>query len=215
MRRRLALGVGAVWIMVASCSGSSGTACGQVEPCGGDVVGSWSIVGSCLSPAGMFSTDRDALFGQFCTGGTNSSVDVKGDNSTVSWVGAWSFNATMTYAVSILASVHETFSCDDGETCTALDTAIKAAEGTYSTIQSAGCTAGGGSGVCNCTIEWASFNDDAGTYADNGTALSLAATSGLPTAQIGYCVQGNTMHWIPTESAASGPPFPDIVAERQ
>ena len=64
MRRRLALGVGAVWIMVASCSGSSGTACGQVEPCGGDVVGSWSIVGSCLSPAGMFSTDRDALFGQ-------------------------------------------------------------------------------------------------------------------------------------------------------
>jgi hypothetical protein len=163
----------------------------------------------------MFSTDRDALFGQFCTGGTNSSADVKGDDSTTSWVGAWSFSSTMTYTVSILASVHETFTCDDGETCSALDSAIKAAQSTYPTIQSAGCSAGGGAGACNCTVEWASFNDDSGTYADNGTALSLAATSGLPTAQIGYCVQGNTMHWIPTESVASGPPFPDIVAERQ
>lgn len=163
----------------------------------------------------MFSTDRDALFGQFCAGGTSSSGDVKADNSTASWVGAWSFSATMTYSVSILASVHETFTCDDGETCAALDTEIKAAEGTYPTIQSAGCTAGSGGGVCNCTIEWASFNDDSGSYADNGTALSLAAASGLPTAQIGYCVEGSTMHWIPTVSVASGPPYPDIVAQRQ
>jgi hypothetical protein len=214
MRRWLALGVYAVGICAAGCSGSSGSGCGQVSPCGGDVVGSWSIVGSCLSAEGMFATDRDAFFQQFC-GATAASGDVAGDTSTASWVGAWSFSATMSYSVSILASVHDTFTCDDGETCAALDSEIKAAEATYPTIQSAGCTAGSGSGVCNCAVAWASFNDDSGTYADSGTALSLAATSGTPTAQIGYCVQGNTMHWIPTVSVASGPPYPDVVAERQ
>jgi hypothetical protein len=120
----------------------------------------------------------------------------------------------MTYTVSILATVHESFTCDDGETCATLDSEIKAAQSSYPTIQSAGCTAGGGSGVCNCTVEWASLNDESGSYINQGTALSLAA-AGLPTAQIGYCVQGNTMHWIPTDSVASGPPFPDVVAERQ
>lgn len=212
MGRRLVLGI-VVAALGAGCGGGAGSTCGQVSPCGGNVVGSWSIVGSCLSPEGMFSTDRDAFFQQFC-GASAAASDVKGDKSSASWVGAWSFGATMGYSISILASVHETFTCDDGETCAALDTEIKGAQGTFPTIQSAGCTAGGG-GACNCTVEWASFNDDSGTYANSGTALSLAATSGTPTAQIGYCVQGNTMHWIPTASVASGPPFPDIVAVRQ
>ena len=120
----------------------------------------------------------------------------------------------MSYTVSILATVHESFTCDDGETCAALDGEIKTAQGSYPTIQSAGCTAGSGSGRCSCTIVWASLNGEAGTYVNQGTALSLAAT-GQSTAQIGYCVQGNTMHWIPTDDVASGPPYPDAVAERQ
>ncbi len=216
MKRWLALTVGALWISAASCSGSSGAACGQVTPCGGDVVGSWAIVSSCLSATGMFFSDQQAFFASFCAGAAGSASPVSDDQASASWTGAWSFSSTMSYTVSILATVHESFTCDDGETCAALDSEIKAAQSTYSTIKSAGCTAGSGSGICNCTIEWASLNDESGTYADanGGTALSLAAT-GLPTAQIGYCVQGNTMHWIPTDSVASGPPFPDVVGERQ
>jgi hypothetical protein len=193
------------------CSGSSETACGQVQPCGGDVVGSWSIVGSCLSPEGMFASERQQLFAGFCTSGGASAV--KGDHETASWVGAWSFAQTMTYSVSILATVDESFTCTDGEACAALDAELATAESSTPTLQSATCT--GTAGNCACTIQWASFNADSGTYADNGTALSLAATTGLPTAQIGYCVQGNTMHWIPTQSVSAGPPFPDIVAVRQ
>ena len=214
MKQWLALTVGAFWISAASCGSSSEVACGQVTPCGGDVVGSWSIVGSCLSPTGMFASDQKAFFGQFCAGTGGSSSTVSDEQTSATWTGAWSFSSTMSYTVSILATVHESFTCDDGETCTALDGEIKAAQSTYPTIEDAGCTAGSGSGMCNCTIIWASLNDESGTYVNQGTALSLAAT-GVSTAQIGYCVQGNTMHWIPTDSVASGPPFPDVVAERQ
>ncbi|HLK93812.1 MAG TPA: hypothetical protein VKZ18_28225 [Polyangia bacterium] len=211
MRRLGALGLLLVGAGLAGCSGSSGGACGQVDPCGGDVVGSWSIVGSCLSPEGMFSSERQALFAGFCTKGGASAVE--GDHQTASWVGAWSFAETMSYSVSILATVDESFTCTDGETCGALDAELTTAESTYPTLQAAGCT--GSAGSCACTVQWASFNADSGTYAASGTALSLAATTGVPTAQIGYCVQGNTMHWIPTASVSAGPPFPDIVAVRQ
>lgn len=216
MKRWLALGVAALGIAAASCSGSSPVACGQVTPCGGDVVGSWSIVSSCLSPTGMFAADQQRFFAQFCADTANSSSPVSDDQTSASWTGAWSFSSTMSYTVSILATVHESFTCNDGETCATLDSEIKAAQASYPTIQSASCAAGSGSGsgICNCTVVWASQNDESGTYVNQGTALSLAAT-GLPTAQIGYCVAGNTMHWIPTDSVASGPPFPDVVAERQ
>ncbi len=219
MLRWLALTVGAVSLLVAACSGSSGTSCGAVAPCGGDVVGSWAITSSCLSPSGMFATEKQAFFTQFCAGGAGGTTDagssaVKNDVASASWTGTWSFNGTMSYTVSILATVHETFSCDDGEACTALDTEIKAAQANYATLQSAGCSAGGGGG-CTCSVEWSSLNNEAGTYGSSGTALSLAPAGGLPTAQIGYCVQGDTMHWIPTTSVAAGPPYPDLVAKRQ
>jgi hypothetical protein len=222
MLPRLALSVGAICLLVAGCSGSAGTSCGAVAPCGGNPVGSWSITNSCLSPSGMFATEKQAFFAQFCASGgsdAGSKTDagasaVQNDAASASWTGTWSFNSTMSYTVSILATVHETFTCDDGEACSALDTEIKAAQAKYPTLQSAGCTAGSG-GSCTCTVEWSSLNNEAGTYGSSGTALSLAPSGGLPTAQIGYCVQGDTMHWIPTDSVAGGPPYPDLVAKRQ
>jgi hypothetical protein len=212
MMRALALGLLAVSGLAAGCSGSSGGGtCGGVDPCGGDVVGSWSIVDSCLSANGMFAADKQAFFSGFCTGtGTGAVSD---DAATASWVGAWSFDASMAYTISILETVHESFTCNDGETCSALDTEIKTAQANTPTIQSAGCQQVGA--ACKCTVDWATFNDESGTYSAAGTAISLAPTSGLPTAPIGYCVKGNTMHWIPTPDATSGPPFPDLVADRQ
>jgi len=210
--RALALGLVAVSWGLASCSGGSGgETCGNVEPCGGSVVGSWSIVESCVSASGMFSTQKQTFFSQFCA--ANGTGDVSADEATASWVGAWSFDASLSYAVSILETVHESFTCSDGETCTALDTKIKAAQQATPTIQSAACQEIGS--ACKCTVDWATFTDEAGTYQAAGTAISLAPTSGAPTSQIGYCVKGNSMHWIPTPDATSGPPFPDLVAERQ
>jgi hypothetical protein len=211
--RALALGLVAVSLGVAGCSGGSseGQSCGTTEPCGGDVVGSWSIVDSCLSASGMFSTQKQTFFTQFCVGaGTGAVSD---DTGTASWVGAWSFDASMGYAVSILQTVHESFTCSDGETCTALDTKIKTLQQGTPTIQAAACQMSGS--ACKCTVDWATFTDEAGTYQAAGTAISLAPTNGAPTSQIGYCVKGNSMHWIPTPDATSGPPFPDLVAERQ
>jgi hypothetical protein len=210
--RALALGLVAVSLGLGGCSGTSGgQSCGTVDPCGGDVVGSWSIVDSCLSATGMFTTQKQALFAQFCVG--NGTGAVSGDTATASWVGAWSFDASANYAVSILETVHESFSCSDGETCTTLDSEIKMAQASTPTMQSAGCQQVGN--ACKCTVDWATFNDEAGSYTAAGTAISLAPTTGAATSQIGYCVTGNTMHWIPTTDAHSGPPFPDLIAERQ
>jgi hypothetical protein len=195
--------------LLAGCTGSSATTCGEVEPCGGDVVGSWSIVNSCLSANGMFSTDKQAFFAGFCAGGTND------DLASANWSGAWSFDAQMAYSVSILETVHESFTCADSETCATLDTEIKAAQAMYPTMQASGCQPGKANGVCACTVDWATFQEESGIYASQGTALSLAPSSNLPTATIGFCVQGSTMHWIPTDSVAGGPPFPDIVAVRR
>ena len=210
--RALALGLWAVSGLAMGCSGSSaGGSCGAVDPCGGDVVGSWSIVDSCLSATGMFSSQKQTFFAGFCTGtGTGAVSD---DAATASWVGAWSFDASASYAVSILETVHESFTCNDGESCAMLDTEIKAAQASSPTMQSAGCQPVGG--ACKCTVDWATFTDEAGSYTAAGTAISLAPTTGAATSQIGYCVKGNTMHWIPTTDATSGPPFPDLIAERQ
>ncbi|HEY6478274.1 MAG TPA: hypothetical protein VI456_16965, partial [Polyangia bacterium] len=191
MRRALVVGLVAISGWGAGCSGSSGQTCGGVNPCGGDVVGSWSIVDSCLSANGMFSSQKQAFFAQFCTGsGTGSVSD---DVADASWVGAWSFDASMSYAVSILETVHESFTCSDGETCAALDTEIKSAQATTPIIQSAGCQQVGG--ACQCTVDWATFDDESGTYSAAGTAISLAPTTGAATSQIGFCVKGDTMHW--------------------
>jgi hypothetical protein len=216
--RALALGLVAVCLGLGmglgmeGCSGTSaGGTCGGVAPCGGDVVGTWSIVDSCVSANGMFASQKQALFASFCVGtGTGAVSD---DTGTASWAGAWVFDAGMGYAVSILETVHESFTCDDGETCSALDTKIKAAQQATPTMQAAACQQVGG--ACKCTVDWATFDDESGGYAAAGTAISLAPTTGAPTSQIGYCVKGNTMHWIPTTDATSGPPFPDLVAERQ
>jgi hypothetical protein len=212
MRRALAAGLVAFSGWAAGCSGSSaGQTCGAVEPCGGDLVGSWSIVDSCLSASGMFSSQKQAFFAQFCVGsGTGAVSD---DAGNAAWVGAWSFGASMSYAVSLLETVHEAFTCSDGETCSALDTEIKALQQTTPTMQSAACQEVGG--ACKCSVDWATFTEESGAYVAAGTAITLAPTTGAPTSQIGYCVKGNTMHWIPTPDATMGPPFPDLVAERQ
>jgi hypothetical protein len=221
MVRALALGLVAVslGLGLAGCSGTSGgQTCGAVDPCGGDVVGSWSIVDSCLSADGMFSSQKQTFFTQFCVGNAGTSTGsasgaVRDDAGTASWVGAWSFDASMSYTVSILETVHESFICGDNETCSSLDSQIKALQQTTPTMQAAGCQQVGSD--CKCTVDWATFNDESGSYTAAGTAISLAPTTGAPTSQIGYCVKGSTMHWIPTTDATSGPPFPDLVAVRQ
>jgi len=186
---------------------SGGGSCGKLEACGGDVVGSWSIVDSC-GVTDAFVVPEQNFFAGFCSG-SNSGVVF--DPGTTSWVGSWSFSSAMAFTQSVLITEHQSFLCQDGESCSALESQIQAAQSTYP-IQSGSCTAAAGG--CRCTIVWSAASHQEGTYASAGTKLSLTVPSSSTTTDFNYCVQGNTMHWIAQDNA---PPTAnaDVVAERQ
>ena len=189
-----------------SSGSGSGESCGQVESCGGDVVGSWSIVQSC-GVSDAFVVPEQQFFAGFCDPTNGGAVF---DPGTTSWVGSWSFSSAMSFTRSLLITEHQSFTCQDGEKCSALESQIQAAEATYP-IQSGNCTAAGEG--CRCTIVWSALSQEEGTYTSAGTKLLLTVPGSSPT-DFNYCVQGSAMHWIDQDNA---PPAPnaDIVAERQ
>ena len=82
-----------------SCGGGSGS-CGKVQPCGGSVVGNYSISVACFDDAALTMD-----LGMDCPGGT---VKISGLNVS----GNASFNADMTYSITETissASLTETF----------------------------------------------------------------------------------------------------------
>jgi hypothetical protein len=192
------------------CSGSGDSAvgsCGHVESCGGDVVGSWSIVQSC-GVNDVFVVPEQQFFAAFCDPTHTGAVF---DPGTTTWVGSWSFSSAMSFTRSLLITEHQSFACQDGESCSDLEDQIQAAQATYP-IQAGSCTAAVGGG-CRCTIVWSAANLQEGTYASAGTKL-LLTVAGASATDFNYCVQGDTMHWIDQDHA---PPTAnaDLVAERQ
>jgi hypothetical protein len=204
---RLVICLTLVTVCSMGCGGSStGGSCGQVESCGGDVIGSWSIVQSC-GVNDAFVVPEQEFFAGFCVA---SNPAVVFDPGTTTWVGSWSFSSAMSFTQSLLITEHQSFVCQDGETCSALEAQIQAAQAT-SPIQSGSCTAVGGG--CRCTVVWSALSQQEGTYTSAGTRL-LLTVPGSSATDFNYCVQGNTMHWI----AQDNPPptaNAEVVAERQ
>jgi hypothetical protein len=187
-------------------SSSGGGSCGQVESCGGDVVGSWSIAQSC-GVSDSFVVPEQQFFAGFCDPTHTGAVF---DPGTTTWVGSWSFSSAMSFTQSLLITEHQSFVCQDGEKCSDLESQIQAGQATYP-IQSGSCTAV--SQGCRCTIVWSALSQEEGTYTSAGTKLVLTVPGSSAT-DFNYCVQGNTMHWIDQDNAAPTANA-DIVAERQ
>ena len=202
----LCLALAGVASLGCGSSGSAGGGCGQVESCGGDVVGSWSIVQSC-GVSDAFVVPEQEFFAGFCDPTNTGAVF---DPGTTTWVGSWSFSSAMTFTQSLLITEHQSLVCQDGETCSDLESQIQAAQAT-APIQSGSCTAVAGG--CRCTIVWSALSQQEGTYTSAGTKLQLTVPGHAAT-DFNYCVQGNTMHWIAQDNA---PPTAnaDLVAERQ
>src|SRR5436305_297320 len=126
---RLVLCVALAPLCSLDCGGgsSAGGSCGQTESCGGDVVGSWSIVQSC-GVNDAFVVPEQGFFAGFCD---PSKGGVAFDPGTTTWVGSWSFSSAMAFTQSLLITEHQSFVCQDGETCSDLETQIQAAQATY------------------------------------------------------------------------------------
>jgi len=151
-------------------------ACSAASPCGGDIVGTWTVTESCLSA----SEDLSSV----CAG---VSADIQ-----FTFSGTTTYNADGTYTSATsgggLTTYHYQTACvPGGDTCDQLGQVLMAI-GMYS---SASC-ATDAAGVCNCAEVTASTSStETGTYATSGSSLTLTHAGATSTAP--YCVQGNTL----------------------
>ena len=172
--------------------GTSGGGCGNVQPCGGDLVGTWTITSACLhapdtadptcpgySVSNVSGTETGTLM--FAAGGTYTS----------------NVSATASYTEMIPSSCIAPSVCAD---LPAVYTSLGAA---------ATCT---GTTTCVCSVAAASNGSEAGTYAISGTTVTVTPTYGYPDA-MAYCVQGNTVHFLSYNSA--GQVTTEEIAQRQ
>ena len=179
----------ALGLTMSSCGGGNGS-CGKVQPCGGSVVGNYSVSVACFDNAAL-----TMQIGMSCPG---ASINISGLNVS----GSGSFNADMTYSINetISASLSETIppSCLTMSgitlTCAQLDQSIQAiltqSPGTY---QSAHCA---GSSSCTCTFVLApQTTSETGTYTTSGTIITTTDSTGASSSS-SYCVQGNELHML-------------------
>jgi len=203
MKNRLA-GLGPVLLVLAAaptlaaCSSSSGGSCGKVGPCGGDVVGDWTVSGACVNNATLTMQIIPNCPMAMATG------------SNIKVTGHATFNADLTYNLTetITASGSGTVppSCLQvisgvTLTCAELDLLIQQLVASDPTmLQSAHCT---GNATCTCSFTTApQTTTGAGNYYNVGAEGStlemiLSDTGGVATALVtDYCVQKNEMHWV-------------------
>jgi len=175
-----------------SGAGGSGGTCSNTPPCGGAIVGKWSVTSSCVS------ADATSMVSMSCPAETVSA-------SGVAIKGTVTYNADLTYSTNTTMSGNVVFnlpaSClshDGGAvSCDELTQILEGA--TMMMYQSITCV-GAGSG-CRCTfvlVDQAST--ETGTYSTTPAGLLTETAMGGTPNESDYCVKGTTL----TESPHAG-----------
>jgi len=184
--------IGAMAVVVGACGGGGGGdgggTCGKVEPCGGDVTGTWKFTTGCLSST-VLAMDA-SMVAPDCPG-------LAVANAKVPAVGQATFRQDTTYAITLLTSFQFDMrvprACFSGLTCAQADELLQLdfAANPDPDLQSIHCT---GSDPCVCTAVSKSMSfDETGTYMTAGTTLATRPTGGGADTQ-DYCVQGAELH---------------------
>jgi hypothetical protein len=185
--------------------GSGGSSCSSVAPnvtpCGGDVVGTWTLTSGCLKVTGEF--DLSSL-GIGCTSGTlTGSLQV---------TGTWTANSNGTYSDNTTTSGDEQLTLP--ASCLNVSGTTTNCEGLAGVIQSLGydsisCKAAASGGcTCSATIRQSGglglVSSDPSTNGNYATSSNAVTTNGG--AKYSYCVSGSTMTWTPqsTRPATAG-----------
>jgi non-reducing end alpha-L-arabinofuranosidase len=173
-------------------SGGGEASCSDVTPCGGEVVGTWTVTSSCLTVSGSLDL---SLFGFGCT-----SAPVTG---SLQVTGTWTANADGTYSDDTHTSGSEQFTL--APACLTVSSTPVTCDGAASFLAVLGyssvtCT-DAASGGCSCSgtvrqsgsMGAVSISPSAsGSYASAGNAVTPAG--GAPYA---YCVSGATATFTP------------------
>jgi len=208
------LALGGLW--AGGCGGSSAKPpppnCLAVQPCGGDVVGTWAFVGTCADLAAQNEQLQMGCAGQMV------------NSDSVNLAGLLTFNSDLSYTAT---NWHENFggtetvplSCTGAATCAANSSTTNlnssSATGTITTTCSGGST-------CACTVAGSlNLTTETGTYATTTTVLEM--TADVTGSTFNYCVQGDELHLMQTVTETLATPqgsttttiiLSDIVAQR-
>lgn len=178
----------------------TGGACGEVAPCGGDIVGTWAPAGSCVSPAPFLRT-LGAQLGLTCPAGRPTTLGPSTVGRRISTSLAADGTYTGSSELSGSLNVDIPASCLDGGTCVDLDAAFRAMIDPARGIVEAGCT---GAATCACSLVESASSSEAGTYTTSGSILQTVNADGTAT-QTDYCVRGTRLHFINLDTDAPRP----------
>jgi hypothetical protein len=181
-----------------------GPTCGQVPPCGGDVVGDWTFTDVCNSPAHVAAIESD--FAKMAEPTWCAIQKLVGIEPAAS--GTVRFAADGTYALDLVfggtLDINYPASCLIGASCDETTDMLQAqiAAGTYPlpSVSSISCT-GSSSCLCRATVD--SPQSESGTYAVSGNVLTLTAASGAVTNE-SICVAMGALHLLTTSIGSTG-----------
>jgi hypothetical protein len=192
--------IGLGMLVLAGCGGGGSAppaSCLQVQPCGGDLVGTWDFVGACVAEPSVIT----AAAPRPCTGFALNGVGF-------ATAGSISFNADLTYTArrwntSSATNYAEPLTCAGSEDCAALNRDVRVSNGSYLKTMCAGTS------VCTCADTSLEVIDESGTYMTAGAELQLAGP--LTTRNRTYCVSGAELHVVEVAGAVV---IDDMVAVR-
>lgn len=158
-----------------SSSGSTNSTCASLSPCGGNLVGVWTISAVCVSGTASIASCPAATIA--VSSQTTGTMTFRADGSYVSNVSA-----------TIQEDISEPLSCLGSSDCSALVLSLQS----QSNIVSATCTLQ--TSICQCHVAFRPQNDiaSAGTYATAGNSVTKSDASGTKQT-MAYCVQGNSL----------------------
>lgn len=180
--------------------------CGTVDPCEGDMTGTWKVLGGCLTPLNFEGTACPQETAQVLS---------------LNYTGSITFNSDMTYTTTDLientSDVETIPSSCLGESCAQYDTEVKTLN--MGTGVSGGCT---GSTTCTCSFTRAlNVFGNVGSYTVLGNDLTFSSDVGT-FENYSWCVQGDTLHLLTYEIVVNDSTgvsttliTTDVVAQRQ
>ena len=179
---------------VVACGGNTeggGGSCGKVQPCGGNLVGTWDITATCIDTKAV----SDGLLSQLTA--LTGCGELSLESSHADQTGTATFNADMTFTSTRTATYDATIavpkSCitQGGFTLTCGQVNQLIAQFAGAQVGTVDCK--DATGGCSCKLTTPSQTQtDAGNYSVSGTKI----TSGSASASGDYCVQGNELHII-------------------
>lgn len=194
--------------------GAASDSCGQVEPCGGNVVGTWKLSDACANSAAL----QSELSSTSCP---NMTASLSG----VSPSGSITFNSNMTYsiasaAIDVSLDIGVPAGCLNGESCAEVGAALA------EELAGSSCS---GTSSCTCNASETSYlspsstSSDSGTYTISGETIILTSSdANADTSTMDYCVQGgDLLHFITVDTTMNTGPMgqatidSDIVATKQ